>query len=32
MPYRSLAMNHIAGLMTGIAMNLALLAQDLEPA
>jgi transposase len=32
MPYRSTAMNQIAGLMTGIAMNLTLLAQHGEPA
>lgn len=32
MLYRSTAMNQIAGLMTGIAMNLALLAQHGEPA
>lgn len=32
MPYRSIAMNQIAGLMTGIAMDLALLAEHGEPA
>ena len=32
MPYRSAAMNQIAGLMTGIAMNLALLVQPGEAA